>query len=169
MTDLKLGWSQNDCLTWQSWSKVLVLLGKSVPNDPIRSGGWGGVGIGGLYGDTLIRSFRGNASNHQRHIKLSSLPIASNSRIFVFSQDSPPVRGPSLMDILDLHQKSIDCECTAFTDLSLHLLASRHNERTFQTQIISPLEIFFFFFGWFQFLIQVLPFYHGWLYKKSNW
>ena len=67
---------------------MLVLLGKSVPNDPIRSGGWGGVGIGGLYGDTLIRSFRGNASNHQRHIKLSSLPIASKSRIFVFSQDS---------------------------------------------------------------------------------
>ena len=43
-----------------------------------------GVGIGGLYGDTLIRSFPGRSSNHRPHIKLSSLPIASKVRVYQF-------------------------------------------------------------------------------------
>ena len=57
-----------------------VLLGKSFPNDPgSEAEEKEGVGIGSLYGDTLMRSFQGNTSNHQPHIKLSSLPIASQA------------------------------------------------------------------------------------------
>ena len=114
---------------------MLVLLGKAGPKcwsylvnlsqtTPSEAEDEEGVGIGGLYGDTLMRSFQGSTSNHQPHIKLSSLPIASKAQhlYFIFPLEEvgaslAPVRGPSLMDILDLHQKSIDCECTAFTDL----------------------------------------------------
>ena len=75
--------------------KMLVLLGKAVPKcwsylvnlsqtTPSEAEDEEGVGIGGLYGDTLIRSFRGSTSNHQPHIKLSSLPIASKIRVYQF-------------------------------------------------------------------------------------
>ena len=123
---LKVGCSQNAGLTWQSFCKVLVLLLVNLSQTtPSEAEDEEGVGIGGLYGDTLIRSFQGSNSNHQPHIKLSSPPIASKALhlYFIFPLEEvgaslSPVRGPSLMDILDLHQKSIDCECTAFTDLS---------------------------------------------------
>ena len=134
-----------------------VLLGKSFPNDPgSEAEEKEGVGIGSLYEDTLMRSFRGNTSNHQPHIKLSSLPIASQVLVF-FLLEEVGSSLPSPWSFSNgyfgstpkVHRLWVHC---FYRPLSHHLLAAATMKELFKSKSFFP-SATNLFFGWYEFLI----------------